>query len=171
MLDYMKDNTGSALLYLIDNQLALADYSPEVIKKAQELLQTQKSVGAVTNKFKNEKAELQPLLTNGPLELPEGVVTLTEGSQGLVLNRDMLKQLLMQEFKVSSEFVDNLFNRASLQKIVAQYNKIIPRKSIDNMRRALEENKNKAGEALKQSSNELPKPPTAPTAKPVTQEA
>ena len=142
-------------------QQYFADASPEVMSKVRNLIMLSKTQDDIKSKTDSIKKEILPAVKDiGVIEDQDRAVIYVDGSEGLTINRNAIKEVLMRKMKMSEMAAEAILAEASHKRIIPPYIKIMSKQNFAKIKSMLESTKK--GKTAQ---------PTEATAIPATQEA
>lgn len=134
------------------NQHAFADASPETMKKVQDLILLVKTGDDIKAKQDSIKQDILPQVQElGIIESGDRAVIYVDGSKGLTINRQAIKDAIMRKFNMSEMAAEAVLAEASKERLINPYIKIMSRENflkqktlLESMRKAKEAKANAA---------------------------
>lgn len=104
------------------------DTLEEATALGRAIFATRKAMKALLDKLESQKKNIAPHIKNKPLVMDEGTIVYVEGGESYVLNKAKIKQLMMDNLRISPEIADKIISSGSTKKFIQSYIKIIPNK-------------------------------------------
>ena len=93
---------------------------------ADRLIALTKKTNDQLAEMKNMKARIKPAVVNEPIKTTKGIVSFVSGSSSKFLDRNLVRQVLMERLNISSERADQIIDAGSTEKVIASYVKVTP---------------------------------------------
>ena len=130
------------------NKIAFADATPETMQKVQNLILLVKTSDDIKAKQDSIKKEILPQVQElGIIESGDKAVIYVDGSKGLTINRQAIKEVLMRKFSLSEMAAEAVLAEASHERLISPYIKIMSRESFAKMKNMLEASRKNKAEA------------------------
>jgi Flp pilus assembly CpaF family ATPase len=100
--------------------------SAGAVAQAEALIKLKEKTDDGLLAMKELKEAIKPTVMEEPVRTPNGVVSFVSGSAGKFLDKNLVRQVLMEQLHLSQERADQIINSASMEKIIASYVKVTP---------------------------------------------
>ena len=124
----------------------------ELKKKGTDLIRLLKGITSAKAQAATLKEEIMPYAANQPVETDEGTIVYVEGSEGQVMNRTVLRNKMVEMFKIDPARAEALLNSASAKKLIDAYLKVMKKKPAVVPKATTEEAKPEVKEEVKQET-------------------
>jgi len=124
----------------------------ELKKKGTDLIRLLKDITSAKAQAATLKEEIMPYAANQPVETDEGTIVYVGGSEGQVMNRTVLRNKMVEMFKIDPARAEALLNSASAKKLIDAYLKVMKKKPVVVPKAPTEEAKPEVKEEVKQET-------------------
>jgi hypothetical protein len=97
----------------------------DVMSKAEELIKIKLQSDETDVKIDMLKNELAPYVKLNPIKTANGQIFYVVGSTSKFINRDRLKQVMIEQLRISEQVAEQILTAGSLDKVIQPYVKVV----------------------------------------------
>lgn len=95
--------------------------------QAEALIRLKKKSDKDLLNIRELKGSIEPLVQQTPISTPSGTVSFVTGSVTKMLNKNLIRQVLIDTLKISPESADKIIATGSVEKVIESYVKVTPK--------------------------------------------
>jgi len=117
---------------VINTEIQEAPVAPEqnatiaVDSLANRLIALKKKTDNQLQEMKIMKDSIKPAAMNSPIKTTKGVVSFVSESSNKTLDRNKIKQVLIDKLRISPERADQIIDAGSMENVITSYIKVTP---------------------------------------------
>ena len=99
--------------------------SEDVLSRAEELIKINTQKHDLEIQADQLKNSLMPYVKINPIKTPQGQIFYVVGSTSKYLSKDKLKQMMIEQLRISEQLADQILSMGSLDKVLNPYIKVV----------------------------------------------